>query len=128
MNQTFYIYTKYLKMNTGYPYVRFYSGLRKMILLLSIVASLSSAAQTGPRTRISFHEGWKFFLGDVPNASSAHFQDAGWRSLQLPHDWSIEGSFSEKNPATVGGGGLPGGIGWYRKSIQVPVFSGMCGW
>ena len=38
-----------------------------------------------------------------------------------PHDWSIEGAFSKDNPATPGGGALPGGIGWYRKLFNVPV-------
>ena len=50
----------------------------------------------------------------------AHLDDRGWRLLDLPHDWSIEGEFSEKNPATPGGGALPGGIGWYRKIFTLP--------
>src|SRR6185369_15136894 len=37
------------------------------------------------------------------------------------HDWSIEGEFSEKNPAGTGGGALPGGVGWYRKTFTVPL-------
>ena len=41
--------------------------------------------------------------------------------LNLPHDWSIEGEFSEKNPAGFGGGALPGGIGWYRKTFTLPA-------
>jgi beta-galactosidase len=39
--------------------------------------------------------------------------------LDLPHDWSIEGEFSDKNPATPGGGALPGGLGWYRKTFTL---------
>ncbi len=42
-----------------------------------------------------------------------------WRNLNLPHDWSIEGEFRSDNPATPGGGALPGGIGWYRKSFTL---------
>lgn len=45
------------------------------------------------------------------------FNDSGWRTLKLPHDWSVEGDFNRKNPATTNGGALPGGIGWYRKSF-----------
>jgi beta-galactosidase len=26
------------------------------------------------------------------------FQDSEWRTLHLPHDWSVEGNFSETNP------------------------------
>ena len=51
------------------------------------------------------------------------FNDLQWRQLNLPHDWSIEGEFSEKHPAGTGGGALPGGIGWYRKSFTVPTTS-----
>jgi beta-galactosidase len=35
----------------------------------------------------------------------------------LPHDWAVEGEFSRDNPSGTGGGALPGGIGWYRKTF-----------
>ncbi|UKT65432.1 beta-galactosidase GalB [Pedobacter mucosus] len=73
------------------------------------------------RTRISFNKDWKFFLGDEPNAKNVIFTDANWRKLTLPHDWSIEGKFDEKNPAKPEGGGLPTGIGWYRKEFLAPA-------
>ena len=73
-----------------------------------------------PRRTTDFGAGWRFHLGDVDGARSAEFDDSGWRSLDLPHDWSIEGEFSEDNPATPGGGALPGGIGWYRKHFSIP--------
>src|SRR3989454_764209 len=69
----------------------------------------------------SFDQGWRFHLGDVPGAQDPAFADASWRTLDLPHDWSIEGEFSEQNPAGVGGGALPGGVGWYRKTFSVPA-------
>ncbi|HEY3390869.1 MAG TPA: beta-galactosidase GalB, partial [Prolixibacteraceae bacterium] len=71
------------------------------------------------RKILNFGKDWKFQLGDVPGAESVGFADDAWRKLNVPHDWSIEGEFSEKNPATPGGGALPGGIGWYRKSFKV---------
>ena len=67
----------------------------------------------------NFCRDWKFNLGDVNNANETAFNDTSWRSLNLPHDWSIEGEFSEKNPSTPGGGALPGGIGWYRKTFTL---------
>jgi len=57
----------------------------------------------------------------VAGAQETAFDDAAWRALDLPHDWSIEGEFSEQNPAGVGGGALPGGVGWYRKTFSVPA-------
>jgi beta-galactosidase len=67
-----------------------------------------------------FCQNWKFHLGDVKDADSYEFDDSYWRVLDLPHDWSIEGKFSEEHPATPGGGALPGGIGWYRKRFTLP--------
>src|SRR5437762_2901459 len=68
----------------------------------------------------NFDHTWRFHLGDVPGAEQPAFADSGWRRLDVPHDWSIEGEFSEQNPAGAAGGALPGGIGWYRKSFVVP--------
>ncbi|AMR34392.1 glycoside hydrolase [Mucilaginibacter sp. PAMC 26640] len=81
-----------------------------------------SYAQNG-RTIADFDKGWKFHLGDVKNAEKTSADDKNWRKLNLPHDWSIEGTFSKDNPATPEGGALPGGIGWYRKTFTVPLAS-----
>jgi len=67
-----------------------------------------------------FTKDWHFYLGDVTNGQDPGLDDSQWRLLDLPHDWSIEGNFSKENPATPGGGALPGGIGWYRKSFTLP--------
>jgi len=67
-----------------------------------------------------FDYDWKFYLGDNNLASEINFDDANWRTLDLPHDWSIEGNFSPKNPAGNDGAYLPTGIGWYRKTFQMP--------
>ena len=74
-----------------------------------------------PRIRDSFDFGWKFFKGDAPGAQTPAFSDAGWRSIDLPHDWSVEGPFGEKEPSGGQGGYLPTGIGWYRKHFSVPA-------
>jgi len=71
------------------------------------------------RSILNFGKDWKFQLGDVSGAEAVKFDDSSWRKFNVPHDWSIEGEFSDKNPATPGGGALPGGIGWYRKSFKV---------
>ncbi len=67
-----------------------------------------------------FTKGWQFQLGDVTNGQEPGLDDSQWRMLDLPHDWSIEGEFSKEHPATPGGGALPGGIGWYRKTFTIP--------
>lgn len=69
----------------------------------------------------SFDDNWRFMLGDDSLAKTPNYNDTQWRLLDLPHDWSIEGNFSAKNPTTQAEGGLPAGIGWYRKTFMVPA-------
>jgi beta-galactosidase len=72
------------------------------------------------RQHLFFDRGWCFARGDIAGAEAVLFDDTGWRTLDLPHDWSIEGPFSEDAPCGGGGGYLPGGIGWYRKQFSLP--------
>ncbi len=63
---------------------------------------------------------WKFIQEDVKGAERPDLDDSKWRTLNLPHDWSIEHAFN-KDAATGGAGGyLPTGIGWYRKHFVLP--------
>ncbi len=101
------------------PFLR---GAGKVFFVLAI-ALLFTHKSFGQRTIADFDKGWHFHLGDVSDAQQPKFADAGWRTLNLPHDWSIEGKFSKDNPATPEGGALPGGIGWYRKTFTVPASS-----
>ncbi|MFH7015377.1 beta-galactosidase GalA [Flavobacterium sp. FlaQc-47] len=62
-------------------------------------------------------------FGDGPAAPG--FDDRAWRKLDLPHDWAVEQSFSEKASYShgfkVSGKGFPEkSIGWYRKKINIP--------
>lgn len=63
---------------------------------------------------IPFTKDWKFYLGEPEAPHLLTTDDSSWRTLDLPHDWSVEGSFDrEKGEACTGF--LLGGIGWYRK-------------
>ena len=54
------------------------------------------------------------------DANWSFSQDSSqWRALDLPHDWSIEGTFSKDAPAGNDGGYLPTGKGWYRKTFTL---------
>jgi beta-galactosidase len=81
------------------------------------IASACTPPQT-VREIQDFTNGWKFFLGDAPLAHDPQYDDTAWTTLNLPHDWSIEADFSVDNPASPGGGALPGGTGWYRKAFR----------
>lgn len=94
----------------------FYDILKfSLLLLLACQASFAQHRKTE-----LFNKAWRFNLGDVQNGHNPALVDSQWRFLDLPHDWSIEGQFSENNPAGTGGGALPGGIGWYRKTFSIP--------
>ena len=90
-------------------------------LFLILFATSLCFANSRPGQRSSFNQNWRFELGEVANGQDVSLNDSKWRQLDLPHDWSIEGEFSEKHPAGTGGGALPGGIGWYRKSFTMPA-------
>ena len=67
--------------------------------------------------RISINEDWKFILSDISEAKNEVFDDTGWRTLDIPHDWAFENGISISGAQGDKGGYASGGIGWYRKHI-----------
>ena len=98
---------------------------RKLVTAFCLILFATSLclANSRPGKRVSFNQNWRFNLGEVANGQNVDLNDAQWRQLNLPHDWSIEGEFSDKHPSGTGGGALPGGLGWYRKTFTVPLSS-----
>ncbi len=94
------------------------SPYTSIIVLIFLFFSCNKAndKQTSVERTISFNKDWQFHLEDSLVTDSSQFS---WKKLTLPHDWSIEGDFNKNNPAGVGGGALPGGIGWYKKIFKV---------
>lgn len=96
-----------------------------MFLIGSIV---QSNAQSN-RTELAFDNGWSFYRGDIKGAEEPAFSDNGWRTVTLPHDWSIEdlpgqsdtiiGPFYKKSIGGTATGYTVGGTGWYRKSFNL---------
>jgi len=80
-----------------------------------------TAQERSPRERLSFDYGWKFIVGDPAGAQAPDFDASGWRNLDLPHDWSIEGRIAPENPMGGSGGYFPAGVGWYRRAFEVPA-------
>lgn len=97
----------------------FHSTIVLLFSFVFISTPAFSAPHLGKRITENFDNNWRFHLGDVNNGQSVGLNDSGWRILNLPHDWSIEGKFNKDNPSGVSGGALPGGIGWYRKSFTI---------
>ncbi|HLP15291.1 MAG TPA: beta-galactosidase GalA [Bacteroidota bacterium] len=55
--------------------------------------------------------------------SSASFNPSDWKEVDLPHDWSVEGTFVHDNSLgsqAAGTGYLPVGVGFYRKEFELP--------
>lgn len=75
-----------------------------------------AVAQVGFGDAKKFNDGWLFELSDVKGAENPLMADSTWRRLNLPHDWSIEGTYSPDLASCTGY--LPGGIGWYRKHFN----------
>ena len=102
----------------------------RICLALGCLAGIPalSAAQDGRKTCID--QGWKFHYGAAREAISPDFNDMSWRTLDLPHDWSVEteaaaqageniGPFSKNNPGGSATGQTVGGEGWYRKTFTL---------
>ena len=91
----------------------------RSLLLASLLCAAPLAAVQN-RANVSFDNAWRFFKGDAPHAQDADFDDDVWSPVNLPHDWSIQGPFDEKNPAGGAGAFLPTGVAWYRKHFLLP--------
>jgi beta-galactosidase len=98
----------------------------KPSILFLLLATLMAALGT---QRESFDASWKFArFGDMPDGTklaetatpAPDFDDSKWRTVNLPHDWGIEGPFRADLPNSTGK--LPWvGIGWYRKTLDLPA-------
>jgi beta-galactosidase len=100
------------------------------------VAGAAGQAQARQLARVSgtrstdFGLDWKFVLvnpdgitdptGAYANAQAPGFDDSGWRTLDVPHDWSIELTPVQTASTSSGTGFLQGGLAWYRKHFTLP--------
>ena len=103
----------------------FLHSIMKKRLNLFFILILLFTSQTVLQAQVSFgksekiNDSWQFKLGDEKGAQSPDFEANRWRTLDLPHDWSVEGVLSPNLASCTGY--LPGGIGWYRKTLDIPA-------
>jgi len=88
-------------------------------LLISLQCGNSLSAQVGFGQAVPITRDWKFILKDIENGSRISLDDHSWKSISLPHDWSIRQQLSPDLASATGY--LPGGVGWYRKQLFVPA-------
>lgn len=80
--------------------------MRRLVIIAAFVLGLTIPA-AAQRQKVNIDFDWNFRKdGEIQ-----------WRRVDVPHDFSIEGPYSESNPATLQMGYLPGGIGWYTRTI-----------
>ena len=88
---------------------------KRTFLLIFACISLS----VGARQRVSLDRDWRFTLADSASFALPDYNDSHWRRLNVPHDWAIEGDFHANNKSGASGGALPGGVGWYRRNVNI---------
>lgn len=100
------------------------------IVLLSIVLSCTHYNPEASRDRERlFNDDWLFIRDSLSGAENPGFDDAAWKTVDLPHDYSMMalpegvdhiGPFSRKSPGKGNATGhVLGGTGWYRKHFTL---------
>ena len=89
-----------------------------VVLLLMQLFSVNVWCQGFGKSEQINHD-WFFYPGDTKYAGAEYFDHSGWQKLDIPHDWSVEQIASPGNASCTGF--LPGGIGWYRKDLDIPA-------
>ncbi|WP_167617189.1 beta-galactosidase GalB [Maribellus sediminis] len=109
------------------------------VLLLLVLISACSTSEKEVRKVYTLSNNWKFTRGEVSNAEKPDFNADAWETVSVPHDWAIKGPFDKEidkqtvmitqnqekvaTEKTGRTGSLPYiGVGWYRKTFEVPEF------
>lgn len=92
----------------------------KRLAALLLAACASLFAHASARTISNLDHDWRFFQGKLTDGENPLLDTSKWRKVDLPHDWSIEGSFDKSATTTGSGAWLPSGVAWYRKEITPP--------
>lgn len=106
--------------------------MKKIFVLLLMLATLMPLSANSGRITESFNFGWRFHAGDVANGESLSLDDSGWQVINVPHDFQIHQPWvapakDERADNSDIGANVKSrlssrafkemGIGWYRKTI-----------
>src|SRR5579871_1687453 len=126
------------------------SGAVARVAAAQVMASSSSAEEVASsRERLLLDQGWRFHLGNADDPArdfgyglargymktgeffepaQPTFNDAGWRAIDLPHDWGVELPFVQDDETVIFHGAKPLGrkypttsIGWYRRVFDISL-------
>lgn len=104
-----------------------------IILWIGILASCQRFEGNPDRIVRALDFDWKFIKADPDGARDPGYDDSRWRSVDIPHDWSIEdldsislpdsaeweGPFHKEAPGSLSTGFTTGGTAWYRKEFTL---------
>ena len=108
--------------------------MKKNLLLTLTLMALAFTVHAQQRTELCLNFGWRFHAGSVNNAEQPSFNDASWRTVNVPHDFQIEQPWvapaaDEKadndDPAAniksrlSSRGFKEMGLGWYRYHLHL---------
>jgi beta-galactosidase len=93
-----------------------------VIAIISILAFNIKEGKPNFSTRkVAFNSGWNFHLNDSIKDKDTINTTTTWKTLNLPHDWSIEGKFDEKSPAGYGEEHLTAVWVGIKKLLKLPL-------
>ena len=130
-----------MKQKRQNPFVQTFSHVVLGVIAAAICVGgnlfAASGSKAGAEERLSLDRAWRFHLGDIPmpvikghgssysnakagkawGAAAPDYDDNGWRVLDLPHDWAVEGPFDPD--ANISQGYRPRGVAWYRRCLRL---------
>ena len=99
------------------------------LTLLALCLSLRTVAQVSFGQAEKLNDDWLFLRADsawkiteTHEMKNPDYDDSQWRRVTLPHDWSVELPMSPDKASCQGY--LPGGTGWYRRSLPLTLEEG----
>ena len=86
------------------------------LLVIGLIFLFGSPTNVRAREDQRMDAGWHFKLEDVLGAENSGFDDSGWQTVSLPHNWGWEDAQLGKNYYRR--------PGWYRRELAVGVQPG----
>ena len=93
--------------------------MRRLSLLGLLILTLSPLCLRATEARViqNIDFDWYFYPADIQGCEMDNSRFLSWRKVDVPHDYSIEGTYDQKNGRE--NGFLPGGgVVWYKKELE----------
>ena len=99
------------------------ASLRFVESAAPVAAVAAPVPVSSAREVLPLDDNWRFLSADAAGAEQPGFDDSQWKTVNLPHDWSIGGPFAETNRTGGAGAFLPSGVAWYRRHFPLSEFA-----